>query len=1056
MQNPNFVSASTLLRIGLVLGLSFAMTACDFSMLVVDRVGPATESSNGPPTPPPVCKISSLQLMDSAGGWTGGGILGQYYGNITNPTDWLGNMSNYTPTFSRTDVRIDFTNDSMALMTGPGGVPQDINYSAVGSTNFAVKWSGSFIPKFSQTYTFMAVTKGGVNLKINGKTVINNFASHPVSRNTYSIALSAGTVYTLEMDYYQDNSVGWNAQLHWFSAVLNPTDVCLADQAIEPATPVGINYQPDAKIFADVARFASFPSAPAPAISSTDGWPTQDFNVTLFYNSELAQEADKGTYILQFKGKAQVSHGYGPNLTFKVGSTTYTNTLPVGAGFDGTTTTAILNVPSGLGYFGYMTVAFTQTQRNSGGGGITDLHLMRPTALNGTTSFPVGSLLTFTGTSEFAPFTTFRMMDWTDTNNNTETNWSDRIPASANFWVPPGNRGLPWEAAIAVANGAGKDLYINIPTYATDAYVTNLAKVIKYGSDGVNPYTSPQSNPVWAPLNPNLNLYIEYANEVWNWGSPVYKFVGTAVGNAQQINSSDWQLFSSAGGWYTASNNNSDTSLWTLVRDIAISNDFRQVFGDNAMPGNNQGINAQPRIRPIFEWQYGGSWNGGSDASDIAMENVGAKLPYPINHYIWGGGGGWYTDYTNGGFRDVQFENPNFDSGAAGWTFSNGANLEVDGSPVTHPNAPTAVAPGSPSKSTTNVVYLPPGASVSQSVSFSGGYADITLYATQTAAVNWVNGLSITVDGGSTLPQSEGPYLYSGSQNAWGWSRTGAFYTGASPGNHTITFTNTWPASSGVNVFLTNLGIQTVNGLYAEEPDVFSSLITSVNADTDICLQFGLHDVGYEGGADFSQNLGFGYSSMGNAGYSSVIPNVAMYANLDPRFTSIAIQTLNQFFQDGGSLPIIYQSVGNVNSWGVIAPDLNTALGQINLIPKVEAVIDVGQSLPPASTNGKAMGTVNVPSYDPQSVGKRTTQVFLVSTAGTYQAGATFSPISNGSAGTFQVLVDGNVEGSFTVTNGLDGGPYTVPVSLSAGSHSVQILCTVSVHSLTMTSVVLK
>ena len=59
---------------------------------------------------------------------------------------------------------------------------------------------------------------------------------------------------------------------------------------------------------------------------------------------------------------------------------------------------------------------------------------------------------------------------------------------------------MPWEACVALGNETGKDLYINIPSNASRDYINKLADLFAYGSDGVNPYTSPQSNPVWAPL----------------------------------------------------------------------------------------------------------------------------------------------------------------------------------------------------------------------------------------------------------------------------------------------------------------------------------------------------------------------------------------------------------------------------------------------------------------------------------------------------------------------------------------------------------------------------
>ena len=60
-------------------------------------------------------------------------------------------------------------------------------------------------------------------------------------------------------------------------------------------------------------------------------------------------------------------------------------------------------------------------------------------------------------------------------------------------------------------------MWINIPEGATPAYVTDLADLIKYGSDGVNPYTSYQVNPVYPGLNMNLHVYIEWSNETWNY-----------------------------------------------------------------------------------------------------------------------------------------------------------------------------------------------------------------------------------------------------------------------------------------------------------------------------------------------------------------------------------------------------------------------------------------------------------------------------------------------------------------------------------------------------------
>jgi len=53
---------------------------------------------------------------------------------------------------------------------------------------------------------------------------------------------------------------------------------------------------------------------------------------------------------------------------------------------------------------------------------------------------------------------------------------------------------------VDLANTVGRDLWICVPHQANDDYVHNLAQLIKQN------------------LKPSLNVYIEYSNEVWNWG----------------------------------------------------------------------------------------------------------------------------------------------------------------------------------------------------------------------------------------------------------------------------------------------------------------------------------------------------------------------------------------------------------------------------------------------------------------------------------------------------------------------------------------------------------
>ena len=135
-----------------------------------------------------------------------------------------------------------------------------------------------------------------------------------------------------------------------------------------------------------------------------------------------------------------------------------------------------------------------------------------------------------------------RFMDFGFVNQNPQQDWADRRPGGYAFQEGvinerghikyidgetgepvyyPGNdmTGAPYETMVALCNETDKDMWINIPHLATDDFITKLAQLIQYGSDGFDPYTSLQSNPVYPPLNSNLTVYVEFSNEIWSSGS---------------------------------------------------------------------------------------------------------------------------------------------------------------------------------------------------------------------------------------------------------------------------------------------------------------------------------------------------------------------------------------------------------------------------------------------------------------------------------------------------------------------------------------------------------
>ena len=103
-------------------------------------------------------------------------------------------------------------------------------------------------------------------------------------------------------------------------------------------------------------------------------------------------------------------------------------------------------------------------------------------------------------------------MDFVQTNNNPVVNWSDRTQptdATQTKVAVPGDlqasKGIAWEYAIDLANAVHKDVWVNIPIGATDDYVRNLAAMLR------------------DRLAPDLNIYVEYSNEVWNTAFSQYQ-----------------------------------------------------------------------------------------------------------------------------------------------------------------------------------------------------------------------------------------------------------------------------------------------------------------------------------------------------------------------------------------------------------------------------------------------------------------------------------------------------------------------------------------------------
>ncbi len=95
------------------------------------------------------------------------------------------------------------------------------------------------------------------------------------------------------------------------------------------------------------------------------------------------------------------------------------------------------------------------------------------------------------------PFSVIRLMDWGQTNYSPLSDWSDRAkPEDITFTA---GKGYPYEHMIELSNRLHKDIWICIPHLADDEYIRNLSELLSEN------------------LDPDIRVYVEYSNEIWNW-----------------------------------------------------------------------------------------------------------------------------------------------------------------------------------------------------------------------------------------------------------------------------------------------------------------------------------------------------------------------------------------------------------------------------------------------------------------------------------------------------------------------------------------------------------
>ncbi len=409
-------------------------------------------------------------------------------------------------------------------------------------------------------------------------------------------------------------------------------------------------------IFVDMTkehwRYGRLPSGTMAYDSA--GWPAcdtqliMDFRLVAEWSGTIddpcAYRCDnRGTYKCSFVGQATLAAS-GASISNKV----------YDAGTN--TTTFDLSITQKQAY---CHINFTGTRRVNGGPtdtGFTNFKMIKPGYLADTTqTFTTNFINCLTS----AGFSTIRCMNLTGTNDTeptypATTTWAMRkltTDASQTGMAAAGKReGMAWEYVIELSNQVGMDPWVNVPVSADTDYVTQLATMLRDN------------------LDPNLHIYVESSNEVWN-----------SIFSQQAWNAAQAAALGLA-----------NEHLNHARRTIELAHTFETVFGPNSL--NNRVRVVLCSHAPMLKW-----WVDNAGSTSTMLGYINANFGAPKNHIYTiarqtyfggslatGGGTGTVDQILDGCHTDItnQINQPSGDQAgrlqwvqkAAAWQLVGGAS----------------------------------------------------------------------------------------------------------------------------------------------------------------------------------------------------------------------------------------------------------------------------------------------------------------------------------------------------------------------------------------------
>jgi len=139
---------------------------------------------------------------------------GSFTATVGCPTNAVGLRGEYYD--NRDFTNLKFTRLDPAINFNWGFQSPD---PSMGHDDFSVRWTGQFIPQYSETYTFFTQSDTGVRVWVNDQLVIDDWIKPSATGHSGTIALTAGQKYNLKVEYYETFTRAY-VKLYWSSASL--------------------------------------------------------------------------------------------------------------------------------------------------------------------------------------------------------------------------------------------------------------------------------------------------------------------------------------------------------------------------------------------------------------------------------------------------------------------------------------------------------------------------------------------------------------------------------------------------------------------------------------------------------------------------------------------------------------------------------------------------------------------------------------------------------------------------------------------------------------------